>query len=197
MENRTSIVFSGDVGFDRYMDKKWQDSELLSKDVLDFFHSADHVCLNVEGALINAVDDGSRGVFFHSMNPEAIGTFNKIGADIWSIGNNHTMDAGEEGLVSTKNYAKENGVKAVGAGLNELEASEPIYIDEAGGIGMICVSYMTECIPATKDSAGIFRWDDMELIKKRIREIKEKCRWCIVISHGGGGVYGTSNTVYP
>lgn len=185
MENRTSIVFSGDVGFDRYMDKKWQDSELLSKDVLDFFHSADHVCLNVEGALINAVDDGSRGVFFHSMNPEAIGTFNKIGADIWSIGNNHTMDAGEEGLVSTKNYAKENGVKAVGAGLNELEASEPIYIDEAGGIGMICVSYMTECIPATKDSAGIFRWDDMELIKKRIREIKEKCRWCIVISHGG------------
>ena len=44
---------------------------------------------------------------------------------------------------------------------------------------------MTECIPATKDSAGIFRWDDMGLIGKRIREIKEKCRWCIVISHGG------------
>lgn len=185
MKKETSIVFSGDVGFDRYMDKKWEDENFLSKEVLDFFHSAEHVCLNVEGALINAVDDGSRGVFFHSMNPEAIRTFNKIGADIWSIGNNHTMDAGEEGLISTKNYARENGVKAFGAGLNETEASEPIYIDEAGGIGIIGVSYMTECVPATKNSAGIFRWDDMELINKRISEIKSKCRWCIVVSHGG------------
>ncbi len=185
MKKETSIVFSGDVGFDRYMDRKWEDEDFLSSSVMDFFHSADHVCLNVEGALINAVDDGSRGVFFHSMNPDAIGTFNKIGADIWSIGNNHTMDAGVEGLISTKNYAAENGVLAVGAGLNDVEASEPIYIDESGGIGIIGVSYMTECIPATKDSAGIFRWDDMDLIGKRIREIKEKCRWCIVISHGG------------
>lgn len=185
MKKETSIIFSGDVGFDRYMDKKWEDENFLSSSVMDFFHSADHVCLNVEGALINAVDDGSRGVFFHSMNPDAISTFNKIGADIWSIGNNHTMDAGVEGLISTKNYAVENGVLAVGAGLNEVEASEPIYIDEAGGIGIIGVSYMTECIPATKTDAGIFRWDDMELIGKRIREIKEKCRWCIVISHGG------------
>ncbi len=185
MKKETSIVFSGDVGFDRYMDKKWEDADFLSKDVLDFFRRADHVCLNVEGALINAVDDGSRGVFFHSMNPEAIGTFNKIGADIWSIGNNHTMDAGVEGLVSTKNYATENGAFTVGAGLNETEASEPVYIDEAGGIGIICVSYMTECIPATENSAGIFRWDNMELIEKRISEIKSKCRWCVVISHGG------------
>ena len=71
MKNTTSIVFTGDIGFDRYMDRKWEDPELLSKEVLDFFHSADHVCANVEGALIDAVDDGSRGVFFHSMNPEA------------------------------------------------------------------------------------------------------------------------------
>ena len=31
MKNKTSIVFSGDVGFDRYMDRKWEDNELLSK----------------------------------------------------------------------------------------------------------------------------------------------------------------------
>ena len=55
----TSIVFTGDIGFDRYMDKKWEDEKLLSSDILDFFHSADHVVANVEGALINAPDDGS------------------------------------------------------------------------------------------------------------------------------------------
>ena len=71
MKKTTSIVFTGDIGFDRYMDKKWEDENLLSKSVLDFFHSADHVCANVEGALIDAVDDGSRGVFFHAMDPAA------------------------------------------------------------------------------------------------------------------------------
>ena len=62
----TSIIFTGDIGFDRYMDKKWEDENLLSQGVLDFFNSADHTVANVEGALIDAVDDGSRGVFFHS-----------------------------------------------------------------------------------------------------------------------------------
>ena len=184
-KNKTSIVFTGDIGFDRYMDRKWEDENLLAPEVLDFFHSADHTCANVEGALIDAVDDGSRGVFFHSMNPEATSVLKKMGADIWSIGNNHTMDAGREGIISTRKIAKEMGCLAFGAGLNEVEASEPVYLDEAGGIGMFGVSYMAECIPATATEPGIFRWDDMDYIARRIAEVKARCRWCIVVAHGG------------
>ena len=184
-KNKTSIVFTGDIGFDRYMDRRWEDDGLLSKPVLDFFHSADHTVANVEGALIDAVDDGSRGVFFHSMNPEATRVLKNIHADIWSIGNNHTMDAGREGVISTRKIAAELGCRTIGAGLNETEASQPVYLDEAGGIGMFCVSYMNECIPATATEPGIFRWDDLDAIKRRIDEIKAKCRWCIVVSHGG------------
>ena len=184
-KNKTSIIFTGDIGFDRYMDRKWEDDQLLAQDVLDYFHSADHVCANVEGALIDAEDDGSRGVFFHAMNPKATKVFQNMHADIWSIGNNHTMDAGAEGIVSTKKIAADLGCMTFGAGLNEVEASEPVYLDEAGGIGMFGVSYMAECIPATATEPGIFRWDDLEYIEKRIKEIKSKCRWCIVVSHGG------------
>ena len=183
--NRTSIVFTGDIGFDRYMDRKWEEEHFLSEEVLAFFHSAEHTCANVEGALIDAADDGSRGVFFHSMNPEAAQTLKKIGADIWSIGNNHTMDAGREGVLSTKKIAEELGCMTFGAGMNVAEASAPVYLSEAGGIGMFGVSYMTECIPATVDTPGVFRWDDMDTIAKRIAQIKEKCRWCIVVAHGG------------
>ena len=74
-KNSTSIVFTGDIGFDRYMDRKWEDDQLLSQEVLNYFHSADHVCANVEGALIDAEDDGTRGVFFHAMNPKATKVF--------------------------------------------------------------------------------------------------------------------------
>lgn len=184
-KEKTSIVFTGDIGFDRYMDRRWEDENLLAKPVLDFFRSADHVAANVEGALIDAVDDGSRGVFFHSMNPEAVCVLQKIGADIWCVGNNHTMDAGREGVISTRAIARKLGCMTIGAGLNETEASEPIYLDEAGGIGMFGVAYMAECIPATATDPGIFRWDDMDLIAKRIAEIKARCRWCVVVSHGG------------
>ena len=184
-KNQTSIVFTGDIGFDRYMDRKWEDENLLSQGVLDFFHSADHTCANVEGALIDAEDDGSRGVFFHAMNPAATQVLKKMNADIWSIGNNHSMDAGVEGIISTRKIAKEMGCMAFGAGVNEVEASEPVYLDEAGGIGMFGVSYMAECIPATATEPGIFRWDDLDYIARRIKEIKSKCRWCIVVAHGG------------
>ena len=175
-KNKTSIIFTGDIGFDRYMDKKWEDEQLLSQEVLDYFGSADHCVANVEGALIAAEDDGSRGVFFHAMDPAATSVLKKMGADIWSIGNNHTMDAGSEGIVSTRKIAADMGCKTFGAGLNEIEASEPVYLEEAGGIGMFGVSYMAECIPATETEPGIFRWDDMDRIARRIREIKKKCR---------------------
>ena len=183
--DKVSIAFTGDIGFDRYMNGRWTDPQLLSEDVLDFFHSADHVVANVEGALIDAVDDGSRGVFFHSMNPEATCVLENMHSDIWSIGNNHTMDAGAEGLQSTRRIAAEMGCRTFGGGMNEIEASEPVYLEEAGGIGMFGVSYLNECIPATATEPGIFRWNDWDLIAKRIAEVKEKCRWCIVVSHGG------------
>ena len=184
-KKKTSIVFTGDIGFDRYMDKRWEDEHLLSAPILDFFHSADHTVANVEGALIDAKDDGSRGVFFHSMDPAATRVLKDIHADIWSIGNNHAMDAGPEGVLSTKAIAKEMGCLTMGAGMNDMEASEPVYLDEAGGIGMFCVAYQAECIPATATEPGIFRWDDLDYIAKRIAEIKSKCRWCVIVSHVG------------
>ncbi len=183
--DKTSIVFTGDIGFDRYMARRWEDERLLDEDTLAFFRSADHVAANVEGALIDAVDDGSRGVFFHSMDPAAACLLEKIGADIWCIGNNHTMDAGREGVVSTRALAAQMGCRTIGAGLNEVEASEPIYLEEAGGIGMFGVAYMAECIPATATEPGIFRWDDLAYIASRIAEVKAKARWCVVVSHGG------------
>ena len=184
-KEKTSIIFTGDIGFDKYMAGKWEDDKLLSQPLLDFLHSGDHLCINVEGAVIDAADDGKRGVFFHSMNPNATHVFNKMGADIWSIGNNHTMDAGVEGIVSTYEYAAENGAQVFGAGLNEERASAPVYLKEAGGIGIFGVSYMAECIPATKTEAGVFRWDNMEYIQKRINEIRSRCRWCVIVAHGG------------
>ena len=186
MQNSTSIVFTGDIGFDKYMEGKWVDQDLLSTPILEFFHSADHVCANVEGAVYNPPPDDSRDAFFHTMNPEAVAVFKKMHADIWCIGNNHAMDAGADGLTSTRQIAKENGCVTFGAGMNQSEASEPVYLDEAGGIGLLSVTYICESRqPSSSDEPNIFSWEAWDVIKKRIDEIKSKCRWCVIVSHGG------------
>ena len=184
-DKNVSVIFTGDIGFDKYMNQKWEDKNLLSPSILEYFHSADHVCANVEGALYEVVDDGTLDVCFHAMNPKAVSVLKDMHADIWNLGNNHIMDAGIDGLVSTKMHAKNAGCQTVGAGANRKEASTPVYLDEAGGIGILSVTYMAGCVPATDTEPGIFRWDEMDYIADRIKEIKSRCRWCIVVSHGG------------
>lgn len=185
-KNAVSLVFTGDIGFDKYMENKWEDENLLSSEVLAFFQSADHTVINVEGPLMeNAKDDAARGVLFHSMNPDAIRLFQKIGADIWSLGNNHAKDAGEAGIRSTWAQVQKHGVKAMGVGVDLEQASQPVCLEEAGGIGMFCVTYHKTGYPATETTPGIFSWEEENLIAQRIRQIKSRCRWCIVVSHGG------------
>ena len=183
-KENTSIVFTGDIGFDRYMDKRWEDENLLSREVLDFFRSADHVVANVEGAVISPEEAGKQGEFVHSMDPAVTGVFQKMGADIWAIGNNHIMDAGKPGLVSTRRIAEQLGFCTVGAGLNEEEASEPVYLNEAGGIGIINVTHVIKR-QATDTEPGVLNWGNWPCIQRRIDEIRARCRWCVVVCHGG------------
>ena len=135
MKNKTSLVFTGDIGFDRYMYEKWNDEDLISDEVLSFLHSADHVIANVEGPIAeipqNTVQSGVKQLL-HTIDPEAVKVLKNMRADIWNICNNHIMDAGEDGIKSTIEIAKQNGVKTIGAGMNINDARKPVIIDEAG-----------------------------------------------------------------
>nr|MCR4667787.1 CapA family protein [Clostridia bacterium] len=143
----TSIAFTGDISFDRYMEGHWNDADLLDEKVMDFFRSSDHVVANVEGALIiPPQEDVKSGQFVHAMDPAAATFLERIGSDIWCIGNNHTMDSERRGLSSTLAIADAFGCGTLGAGLDLEHASEPVYIDEAGGIGLFGVAYLNECV---------------------------------------------------
>lgn len=188
MKNSSSLIFTGDIGFDHYMDRKWEDEHLLSDEVLSFLHDTDHLIVNVEGALsaqeTGVEKDGVKSLI-HSCDPEAAKFLSKIKADIWNICNNHICDAGAKGIEDTLAIASSLGVKTLGAGMNINEASAPIILDEAGGIGLIGVGYQRACRKAGDDTPGCFSWSDLELIKERITEIKKSCRWCIVVAHAG------------
>ena len=81
MKEKTSLVFTGDIGFDRYMYGKWDDEELISSEVLDFLHSADHVITNVEGPVAeveqNTTKDGVQQLL-HTIDPKALKVLRKM-----------------------------------------------------------------------------------------------------------------------
>ena len=188
MKNKTSLVFTGDIGFDRYFYGKWDDEELISEEILDFLHSADHIIPNVEGPVANAEQNTTQsGVqqLLHTIDPKAVKVLNKMGADIWNICNNHIMDAGPYGIESTLKIAKELNVQTIGAGMNIEEARKPVIIDEAGGIGLFGVGYQRACRKADIDKPGCYSWSDLDSIQNTINEIKANCRWCIVVAHAG------------
>ncbi len=186
--HETSLVFTGDISFDKYMSEKWNDPGLLSQPVQSFLCSANHVVVNVEGPLMDApADPETSGVaqLKHCMSDEVAPFLTRIGADIWTICNNHIMDAGPDGLRSTLEIASRHGVRTVGAGMNVQEAQKPVILHEAGGIGIISVGYQRACRAAGENTPGCYRWDALDAIGQSIKDIKSSCRWCIVVAHAG------------
>lgn len=188
MADRIKLVFTGDIGFDRYMDGKWEDEELISREVLDFLHSGDHVIANVEGPLVsqerNTATQGTVQLM-HTMDPNATRVLRKMKADIWNLCNNHMMDAGEEGVAATLREAKKCQAETIGAGMNIDEARKPLFLEDAGGIGIFAVGYRRGCKPADENKAGCYLWNEMDMIRETITDIKSRCKWCIMVVHGG------------
>ena len=191
MKNSSVLTFTGDIGFDKYMRDKWNDASLLSEGVSSFIAGSDHVITNVEGPLYDgsSSDQGGRdaaaAALMHSMDPRVSHFLSGIGSDIWNICNNHIMDAGADGMESTLKIAAGSNARTLGAGMNLEAASAPVVIEEAGGIGMIGVGYQRACRKADDFAPGCFSWSDIDLIRSRISQIKETCRWCIVVAHAG------------
>ena len=179
----TSIAFTGDISFSKYMTDAWKKEDLLDEKVSQFLQSADHVVANVECTLSNTPVVG-KGLK-HSSDPLA-GAFirDKLNSKIWSLANNHILDAKAQGLLDTLEAANTYGCATIGAGATREDAAKPIYLEEAGGIGIFAVTFEMKSMVTEDDEPGVFFWKDTERIQKTIDAIKAKCRWCVMVVHG-------------
>ena len=188
MSSRSTLTFTGDIGFDHHMQNRWEDPGLIAPEILAILQASDHVIANVEGPLVSPDAPRMHAAeerLMHTIDPAATRVLTDMHADIWSLVNNHIMDAGQEGLAATLEEAARHKVKTLGVGMNAAEAKTPVYIEEAGGIGLFGVGYRRGCKPAGEDSGGCFLWNEMDAIREVIAEIKARCRWCVMVVHGG------------
>lgn len=101
-----------------------------------------------------------------------------------SLANNHIRDCGDEGVLSTINACKSNGIKNFGAGETLESAAEPLIIEQ-NGIKVAFVSFAEKefnFVQAGK--AGAIAFDPYESYDK-IRDVRKNVDALIVLYHGG------------
>lgn len=175
------LVFTGDTVFTGSFEGQETNTGLLSSDVKDFLQTADSCVCDIEGPICSDKKITDRVAI---RSQPAIHSFlTSIHGDILFLGNNHILDYGQSGLISTLRFADENGYKKFGAGLNIQEASSPLILNSI--CGLLALRYNNKHARASDTECGCLIWDEDNLIKNRIQKIKSECKWCILVIHGG------------
>ncbi len=164
------------------------------ENVADIIAEADLAILNQE-TIISDDYEPSNFPYFCSPTDLAHHMID-IGFDAVSVSNNHCLDKGEEGLISSLNFWKENypEIPVYGAYLDEADMNN-IRTLEANGITFAFLGYMEHtnglCLPANAQCQLTYM-SEKDIIEKQIKEAEEIADCVIVSVHFGVEV---SNTV--
>lgn len=164
---KTEIIITGDVMLGRSV----MATSLTKKDfnypflwVAEVLKNADLTFVNLETPIIKDCPVTNDGMIFCT-DPRMISGLNLAGVDVANLANNHTRNHGNDGLIQTQDYLKNNGIDYVG--INNLAIKE-INKTKFGFLGFDFLSN------SPKES-------DYELIKQS----KEKVDVLIVMTHWG------------
>jgi len=193
-----SLVAVGDISFSRGVERivrKENNTNYPFLKIQDYLKSADLVFGNLETPITQGSGIPDFEMIFRS-NPGTEQALKQGGFSILSLANNHTPNFGEKGLKDTFNFLENAGIKYVGAGQNEQEACQPVYIENKG-IKFAFLAYNdTDVVPAYYEaSANRFVTAFMQIDKttEAVKEAKQKADFVIVSMHAGIEYTGKPN----
>lgn len=157
---------------------------IVGEEIKKILENADFRVFNLEMALV----DGATPIKKCGPNicaPTAcINGIKALSADLLCIANNHVMDFGYDGLVSTMQTIDNEGIARIGAGLNKDDA-EKSFIFEKDGKKICFYNCCEHEFSWVEDYGfGCNGFDALETPDK-IKALKEKCDYVIVLYHGG------------
>ena len=185
-----SLVAVGDISYSRGVERIVRKQNNINYPFLkikDYLKNADLVFGNLETPITQGLEIPDFEMIFRS-NPGTEQALKQTGFPILSLANNHTPDFGEKGLKDTFNFLENAGIKYVGAGQNEQEACQPVYIEKKG-IKFAFLAYNdTDVVPVNYEASinragtAFMRIDKMT---EAVKEAKRKVDIVIVSMHAG------------
>lgn len=116
--------------------------------------------------------------------PEAVVGLKAGGFDAACLANNHVRDMGPEALLETMQVVGAAGMEVFGAGANEPEAAQPLFVERRGTrVGLVAVAENEFSVGGSK-SAGANAYRPGPNVMAVARARKE-CEILLVFVHGG------------
>lgn len=125
--------------------------------------------------------------YIHRSSPVAAQAFARFGVDIATLGNNHALDQGPQGLADTVAALNAAGIASIGAGQNSAEALKPFITDTPYG-RLAIFSFGEECGTApnaTADSPGICALNIANMNAARALAKAAGVKWLVAAVHWG------------
>lgn len=159
------------------------DATSLFHDLLPEFEQADLVVANLECPLIERPSPIVKTGPTFGEPPDCLNGIKAAGIDVLCLANNHILDHGAPGLLSTLAAADKAGVATVGAGQN-LEVARRIWVRQLGRVrvGILAVAEHEFSI-ATRDTPGANPLDLIDVVRN-IQDNREQFDYLIVLLHG-------------
>ena len=160
------------------------ESDLFSAEILKRCSSADIVLLNLEKPLADVLSPLGKCSPDYIAPTESVRGILLLKPTAVTLANNHILDQGQNGLISTVATLEKNGIRHVGTGKNTEDARTPLVIEHGGmkiGIYACCekeFSFATENQPGANIFDPLNSPDDIAALKAATDHV-------IVLFHGG------------
>lgn len=158
--------------------------ETLMGGLVQRIRAADLAVANLECALTET------SVASEKIGPVLKGRFSDAqmladaGFDLVGLANNHIKDCGPEGVLDTLQATATAGLRTTGAGRDATAASSPAIVEaREWRIGFMAVAEH-EFNAASATEAGAHVFDPLQDLE-RLRALKSKCDYVVVLYHGG------------
>lgn len=157
---------------------------LIDSDLKIILEQADYTIFNLETPLVdNCTPIKKSGVALQTPR-KCINGISKLNPHFFTLANNHIMDQGEQGLLSTIKILEKYNIAYSGVGENRVNASKPFVFEKNGfKVGIYCCAEHEFSIAGEYD-AGANPYDPLESFD-HVSNLKEACDFVIVLFHGG------------
>ncbi len=186
-----NLFFAGDVYLTDTMQKNYDQKGLdgvLSSFMQQAMQQADITMINQEFPFSDRGKPMEDKQYTFRISPRYVSLFQRLGVDIVTLANNHTLDYGKGAMQDTMETLDQAGITRLGAG-NSLQEAKGVYIQEVEGIrvGFIAASRV---IPVTdwnvqNSTPGLFTAYDTKLLVQEVKACQEECDYVIVYLHWG------------
>ena len=178
------IIIAGDFFIDSGNMNHREPRFEFDKRLVEFIKSHQLSIVNFEATLGDELQPVMKSGPNLSSSVEAAKVALEIGFNAVSLGNNHSMDFGVEGLLSTLRFFEQHDIPVVGAGRCQSSASAPLEIQCKGksiSIFNFCHNEWGIAKPKTPGVSGL----DLARNLKAVQKAKSETDFVVVICHMG------------